>query len=91
MCVQAKSLLSRLTLCNPMESSLPGSSVHRILQARSIQKHTYLKDRALPTEFPKVSQGINAENGFPRVTGPLAVKCSQTEMHQEARIVNPVA
>ena len=74
-----------------MESSLPGSSVHRIPQARSIQKHTYLKDRALPTAFPKVSQGINAENGFPRVTGPLAVKCSQTEMHQEARIVNPVA
>ena len=32
--VYAKSLQSCLTLCNPMNCSLPGSSVHRILQAR---------------------------------------------------------
>ena len=30
----AKSLQSCLTLCNPMDYSLPGSSVHMILQAR---------------------------------------------------------
>ena len=30
----AKSLQSRPTLCNPMDCSLPGSSVHGILQAR---------------------------------------------------------
>ena len=90
-CVQAKSLLSRLTLCDPKECSLPGSSVHRLLQARSVQKHTYLQDRALPTAFPKVSQAVNEENGFPRVTGPLVMKCTQTEMHQEARALNPVA
>ena len=29
----AKSLQSCLTLCNPIDSSPPGSSVHRILQA----------------------------------------------------------
>ena len=29
--MHAKSLLSCLTLCNPMVSSPPGSSVHRIL------------------------------------------------------------
>ena len=32
--MRAKSLQSRLTLCIPMDCSLPGSSVHRILQAR---------------------------------------------------------
>ena len=32
-CVCAKSLQSCPTLCNPMDCSLPGSSVHRILQA----------------------------------------------------------
>ena len=33
----AKSLQSCLTLCGPMDSSTPGSSVHRILQARRLE------------------------------------------------------
>ena len=33
-CMHAKSLQSCPTLCNPMDSSLPGSSVHGILQAK---------------------------------------------------------
>ena len=33
--VCAQSLQSCLTLCNPMDYSLPGSSVHGILQARN--------------------------------------------------------
>ena len=33
-CMCAKSLQSCPNLCNPMDSSLPSSSVHRILQAR---------------------------------------------------------
>ena len=33
-CVHAKLLQSCLTLCDPMDCSPPGSSVHRILQAR---------------------------------------------------------
>ena len=32
----AESLQSRPTLCDPMDSSPPGSSVHRILQARAL-------------------------------------------------------
>ena len=36
-CVPAKSLQSCLTLCNPMDCSLPGSSVHGILQARILK------------------------------------------------------
>ena len=33
----AKSLQSCLTRCGPMDSSPPGSSVHRILQARTLE------------------------------------------------------
>ena len=36
-CVHAKSLESFLTLCNPMDHSPPGSSVHGILQARILE------------------------------------------------------
>ena len=36
-CVCAKSLQSCPTLCDPMDCSLPGSSVHRILQARILE------------------------------------------------------
>ena len=33
----AKSIQSCLTLCNPIDSSPPGSSVHGILQARTLE------------------------------------------------------
>ena len=36
-CMSAKSLQSCLTLCDTMNCSLPGSSVHRILQARILE------------------------------------------------------
>ena len=37
LCICAKSLWSCPTLCDPMDSSLPGSSVHGILQARILK------------------------------------------------------
>ena len=37
MCMSAKLLQSCLTLCDPMDCSLPGSSVHGILQARILE------------------------------------------------------
>ena len=36
-CVRAKSFQSCLTLCDPVGYSLPGSSVHEILQARTLE------------------------------------------------------
>ena len=36
-CMRAKSLQSCLTLCNPMDCSPPGSSVHGISQARILE------------------------------------------------------
>ena len=40
LCVHAKSLQSCPTLCNPMDCSPPGSSVHGILQARLLEWST---------------------------------------------------
>ena len=37
LCIRAKSLQSRLTLCHAMDCSLPGSSVHGILQSRILE------------------------------------------------------
>ena len=37
LCVSAKSLQSYLTLCDSVDCSLPGSSVHGILQARILE------------------------------------------------------
>ena len=36
--MHAKSLQLFLTLCNPMDCSFPGSSVHGILQARTLER-----------------------------------------------------
>ena len=36
-CMHAKSLQSCPTLCDPMDCSLPGSSVHGIFQARVLE------------------------------------------------------
>ena len=36
-CMHAESVQSCLTLCNPMDYSLPGSSVHGISQARILE------------------------------------------------------
>ena len=35
--MHAKSLQSCLTLCDPIDNSPPGSSIHRILQARTLE------------------------------------------------------
>ena len=44
-CLHAKSLQSCLTLCNPLDSSSPGSSVHGILQARILESVAMLSSR----------------------------------------------
>ena len=41
--MHAESLQSYPTLCNPMDHSLPGSSVHGILQARKMGCHALLQ------------------------------------------------
>ena len=52
MCVQ-----SCLTLCNPMDCSLPGSSVHRIFQARIMEwiAFSYSRESSQPKNQTRVS------------------------------------
>ena len=45
MCVCAKSLQLCLTLCDPMDCSLPGSSVHGIFQASTLEWITISSSR----------------------------------------------
>ena len=49
----AKSLQSCPTLCNPMNCSPPGSSVHGIFQARILEQVAISSSRGFPT------QGLN--------------------------------
>ena len=44
-CMHAKSLQSCPTLCDPMDCSPPGSSVHGILQARTLEWVAMLSSR----------------------------------------------
>ena len=53
LCVHAKSLQSCPTLCNPMNFSLPGSSVHGILQEE------YLSGLPFPPPGIFLTQGLN--------------------------------
>ena len=55
-CVHAKLLQSCLALCNPMDCSPPGSSVHGILQARILQWV------AIPSSRVKVRSDIYFED-----------------------------
>ena len=56
-CMHAQSLQSCLTLCDPMDCSPPGSSVHRILQARILEWVAMPSSRAsfLPRDQTRVS------------------------------------
>ena len=50
-CVFSKSLQSCLTLCDPMDHSLPGSSVHGILHAKILKWVAMLPSRGIfPTQ-----------------------------------------
>ena len=49
-CMYAKSFQSYLTLCDPMDCSPPGSSVHGILQARILEWVFALAARILKLE-----------------------------------------
>jgi len=54
---ESESVMSCPTLCNPMDCSLPGSSVHRILQARILEWFAVPFSRASswPRDWTQVS------------------------------------
>ena len=68
-CVRAKSLQSCPTLCDPMDCSLPGSSVHGILQARILQWVVMPSSRG--TSQPRDQTHISYVSCFGRWALPL--------------------
>ena len=66
----AKSLQSCLTLCDPIDGSPPGSSVHRILQARILEwvAISFSRER-LPTPvfWPGEFHGLLESMGLQRI------------------------
>ena len=63
---------SRLTLCDPMDCSLPGSSVHAILQARILLQGIFPTQRSNPG-LPRYRQILYhlSHQGSPANPGPL--------------------
>ena len=64
--MHAKSLQSCLTLCDPMDCSLPGSSVHEILQARILEGVAMPSSRgsSQPRDRTRISFGSCTAGGF---------------------------
>ena len=57
--LHAKSLQSCPTLCDPMDCSLPGSSVHGILQARILEWVAIASSRDLPDPGIKLTSPLS--------------------------------
>ena len=75
-CMNAKSLQSCLTLCDPMDCSPSGSSVHGILQARILEwvAISYSRGSSWPRDWTQVSCGSCTAGGF-FTTEPLGSMC----------------
>ena len=58
---------SCLTLCNPMDCSLPGSSVHGILQARILEWVAMPSSRGIPSEPPGKSRCTYSKENKTRI------------------------
>ena len=73
MCLHAKSLQLCPTLYNPMDCSLTGSSVHRILQARILEWAAMPFSRDLPNPgIEPISLNISAlAGGFSTASATL--------------------
>ena len=72
-CMHAKSLKLCPTLCDPMDCSLPGSSVHGILQARTLEwvampSSRGSTDQLLPKMRPR---GLSVGAGFKALLLPV--------------------
>ena len=69
-CVSARSLQSCLTLCDPIDCSLPSSSVHRTLQARILEWVAIPSSRgsSLPRDRTHTA-GIDGSLIYPALAG----------------------
>ena len=59
MCVRAKPLQSCPNLCNPMDLSLPGSSIRGIFQARALEWGAMAFSVPSPSGFQSVTRSLH--------------------------------
>ena len=70
--IHSKSLQSCLTLCNPLDCSPPGSSVHGILHARTLEERFHPLGHGQRTPRDLSDPGIKLESlTSPALTGSL--------------------
>ena len=69
--MQARLLQLGLTLCNPMDCSPPGSSVHGILQARILARVAF----PAPGDLPNSGMVISSLASFALVGGFISSGC----------------
>ena len=81
-CLCSKSLQSCLTLCNPMDYSLPGSSIHGILQARILGwvPMPFFKGSSPPSDQTHISCSSCIAGGF-FTTEPLGKSINSLHCH----------
>ena len=67
-CIHVKWLQSCLTLCNPMDCSLPGSFIHGIFQTRILEWVTvpFSRGSSQPRDWSQVYRGERFRNNIPR-------------------------
>ena len=82
-CMRAKSLQLCPTLCDPMDCSPPGCSVHRILQARILER---VAMPFLQGIFP--TQGSNTRLMSPALAGEFFTTSATWEAHKYIYIYN---
>ena len=81
----AKSLQSCLTLCNPMDCTLPGPSVHRILQARILENSwvamPFSRGSSQPRDQIHISYLLHWQAGSLPLAPPGKLNHSHTHTH----------
>ena len=60
-----------LTLCDPVDCSLPGSSVHGILEARILKRGAMLSSRASSQPRDRTKVSVSAGEFFSHLGSPM--------------------
>ena len=85
-CMHAKLLQSCPTLCDPMDSSPPGSSVHGILQAR-ILEWVAISFSLNVLDVPKIDEGVWTFKDY-RLNSSVFWRASHVQCHRHPKILS---
>ena len=89
--MHAKSLLLCLTLCDAMDGSLPGSSLHEVLQARILEWFAVLSSRDLPNPgigaVPPAAPSLQADSTVSHGGSPVEAHLTYKLSHCQVRTI----